>query len=163
MKAPDTAIKQFESAAEQAVERIRQWPKKAVRLFHHNDADGLTSGAVLTKAFNRAGFSVKGCCLEKPYPAILKKIFKDSGQLILFADFAGRIAPLIARLNSGKNLVVIIDHHPAVPSPDPTAPSCSSPTCWERRSWGCVLKTCSWRPDSLASTGPEPTPPRRSG
>lgn len=119
MKDSNTAIENFETAVIEAVKRIRQWPNKAVQIFHHNDADGLTSGAILSKSFKRAGFSIARCCLEKPYPEILKKVFLDSGRLIIFADFAGRIAPLIAELNAGKNLVIILDHHPAVSSTDP--------------------------------------------
>lgn len=119
MNDPDTAIIKFDAALKEAAERIRKWPEKAVRLFHHNDADGLTSGALLSKALKRAGFSVARYCLEKPYPAVLKKALSESGRLIFFADFAGRIAPLIAELNAGKNLVVIVDHHPATFSHDP--------------------------------------------
>ena len=44
-----------------------------VQIFHHNDSDGLSSGAILTRAFERAGFEVHRFCLEKPYPALLQK------------------------------------------------------------------------------------------
>ncbi len=53
---------------EKAIEQVRQWPKKEVRVFHHNDSDGLSSGAILTRAFERAGYGVHRFCLEKPYP-----------------------------------------------------------------------------------------------
>ena len=48
-----------------AIEEVRQWPKKEVRVFHHNDSDGLSSGAILTRAFERAGYGVHRFCLEK--------------------------------------------------------------------------------------------------
>ena len=119
MNNPNTAIIRFEIAANKAAQRVRKWPQKNVLLFHHNDADGLSSGAILSCALKRAGFSVYRTCLEKPYPAILKKILSSNGRLIIFADFAGRITPLISKLNTGKNMVVIVDHHPAVFSSDP--------------------------------------------
>lgn len=106
-------------AMERAVEKMRQWPDKTVQLFHHNDSDGLTSGAILTRAFERAGYGVRRFCLEKPYPAVLEKVFADKGGLIVFTDFAGRIAPLISDLNRGRNLVLILDHHKASPANDP--------------------------------------------
>lgn len=112
-------IIKFDAAAKQAAARIRQWPEKTIRLFHHNDADGLTSGAVLSTALERSGFFVTRHCLEKPYPSILEKVFCASGQLIFLTDFAGRISSLISELNAGKNLVVIVDHHPATLSQDP--------------------------------------------
>jgi single-stranded-DNA-specific exonuclease len=109
---------QLIAAMEKAIQEISRWPEKSIQLFHHNDSDGLTSGAILTRAFERKGFDVKRYCLEKPYPAVLKKIFKQEGKLIVFTDFAGRIAPLISDLNNGKNLTLILDHHKANPSTD---------------------------------------------
>ena len=102
-----------------AIEEVRRMPEKVVQVFHHNDSDGLTSGAILTRAFEREGFEVRRFCLEKPYPAVLEKVYEQSGKLIVFADFAGRIAPLLSELNQGRNLTLILDHHVAEPSTDP--------------------------------------------
>jgi len=104
---------------EEAIDQVKQWPQKVVQLFHHNDSDGLTSGAILTRAFERQGFQVRRFCLEKPYPAVLKKVFEQQGELIVFTDFAGRIAPLISDLNRGRNLTLILEHHKAAPATDP--------------------------------------------
>ena len=38
---------------------------------------------------------------------------------LVFADFAGRIAPLLSDLNRGRNLTLILDHHVAEASTDP--------------------------------------------
>jgi hypothetical protein len=103
----------------QAIAEVGQWPEKTVQVFHHNDADGITSGAILTRAFERQGFIVQRFCLEKPYPAVLKKVYEQEGRLIIFADFAGRIAPMISELNKGRNLTLILDHHVAEASTDP--------------------------------------------
>jgi single-stranded-DNA-specific exonuclease len=105
-------------AMEQAIREIKLWPQKTVQVFHHNDSDGLSSGAILTRAFERQGYQVRRFCLEKPYPAVLRKVFEQEGGLIVFADFAGRIAPLISDLNRGRNLTLILDHHVAEASTD---------------------------------------------
>lgn len=110
---------QLIDAMEKAIREVTKWPEKTVQLFHHNDSDGLTSGAILTRVFERKGFDVKRYCLEKPYPAVLKRVFQQEGKLIVFTDFAGRIAPLVSELNSGKNLTLILDHHKANPATDP--------------------------------------------
>jgi len=102
-----------------SIQEAMQWREKAVQIFHHNDADGLTSGAILTRAFEREGFKVRRFCLEKPYPAVLRKVFDQEGKLLVFADFAGRIAPLLSDLNRGRNLTLILDHHVAEASTDP--------------------------------------------
>lgn len=107
------------NAMENAIREVRGWPEKAVQVFHHNDADGLTSGAILTRAFERQGFKVRRFCLEKPYPAVLKKVYEQEGKILVFADFAGRIAPLLSELNKGRNLTLILDHHVAEASTDP--------------------------------------------
>ncbi|MFB0547121.1 MAG: hypothetical protein ACETWB_09440, partial [Anaerolineae bacterium] len=106
-------------AMERAIQEVRQWPQKAVQIFHHNDADGLTSGAILMRAFERQGFELHHFCLEKPYPAVLKKVYQQEGCILIFADFAGRIAPMISDLNGGRNLTLILDHHVAQASTDP--------------------------------------------
>lgn len=108
----------LKDAMASAAEELERMPERVVQLFHHNDADGLTSGAILTRAFERKGFEVRRFCLEKPYPAVLEKVYEQEGKIIVFADFAGRIAPLLSELNQGRNLTLILDHHIAEPSTD---------------------------------------------
>ena len=107
------------NAMDQAIQEIAKLPRKTVQVFHHNDSDGLTSGAILTCAFERQGFAVRRYCLEKPYPAVLEKVYEQQGELLVFADFAGRLAPLLSELNQGRNLTLILDHHVAEASTDP--------------------------------------------
>ena len=104
----------------EAAEALNQYSSDRISLFHHNDTDGLSSGALLISALKRTGYEITRYSLEKPYPQILERIFSDSDQIIIFADFAGKIAPLISKLNNGKNLVVILDHHPAETVDDPS-------------------------------------------
>jgi hypothetical protein len=106
------------TAMEAAVAEVERWPAAKARVLHHNDADGLSSAAVLSRAFDRFGLGVDRVCLEKPFPVVLEKIFEQEGELIVLTDFAGRIAPLISDLNRGRNLVLILDHHKAVAATD---------------------------------------------
>ncbi|MCP4627092.1 MAG: DHH family phosphoesterase [bacterium] len=110
---------QLITAMQNAIGEVRQWPQKEVQIFHHNDSDGLSSGAILTRTFERAGYDIKRFCLEKPYPALLQKVYEQRGQIIIFADFAGRIAPMLSDLNQERNLTLILDHHVAEASTDP--------------------------------------------
>jgi len=106
-------------AMENAIQALKNWPDKTIYLFHHNDADGLSSGAILLRAFDRQGFKVKRFCIEKPYPALLNKIYRMDGCIFVFADFAGRIGPVLSELNKGRNLTLILDHHVAEAATDP--------------------------------------------
>ncbi len=112
-------LDQLIEAMEKAIQEVRQWPEKIVHLFHHNDADGLSSGAILSQAFAREGFEVRRYCLEKPYPAVLKRVYEQEGRIFIFADFAGRIAPILSELNGERNLTLILDHHVAEASTNP--------------------------------------------
>ena len=101
------------AAMEIAIAEIDRRSDNRVQILHHNDADGLSSAAILTRAFERKNFDVHRVCLEKPYPKVLEAVFCSKEQLIVFTDFCGRIAPLISDLNRGRNLVLILDHHKA--------------------------------------------------
>ena len=80
---------------------------------------GLLQAQYSRCALERQGYKVQRFCLEKPYPAVLKKIYEQEGGIVIFADFAGRIAPMLSDLNKGRNLTLILDHHVAEASTDP--------------------------------------------
>jgi hypothetical protein len=103
---------------EHSIQAIKAWPDETIQLFHHNDSDGLSSGAILTRAFERQGYTVKRFCLEKPYPKVLQQVYEQEERILVFTDFAGRIAPLLSELNKGRNLTLILDHHVAEASTD---------------------------------------------
>ena len=111
-------IDKFLKEMEKAVSALKKETEKEIVLFHHNDTDGISSGTILIDALTEAGFKVSNYPLEKPYPQVLEKVFSKDGQIIIFTDFAGKIAPLISSLNKQKNLVIILDHHPAEPVDD---------------------------------------------
>jgi hypothetical protein len=113
-------IHSLSEAMEQAAHTLSAAAAKDVTLVHHNDTDGLSSGTILLSALEQSGYRTTRFSLEKPYPQVLESLLARKGGIIIFADFAGRIAPLISRINQGRNLVIILDHHPASPSADPS-------------------------------------------
>ncbi len=87
---------------------------KEVTLVHHNDADGLTAGAVLETALTRDGFHVKRIALERIHPPIVERIHdRAAGHPVVYTDLAGRAAPVICELNRDRSFTLILDHHPA--------------------------------------------------
>lgn len=106
-------VEELVCAMEDAVVALKKNASREVTLFHHNDTDGLSSGTILLNAFTLIGYETSRFSLEKPYPQVLEKILTKKNQIIIFADFAGRIAPLISKINDGNNFVIILDHHPA--------------------------------------------------
>jgi len=112
-------VKELLDSMEKGLALMDSHPGKDVLLFHHNDTDGLSSGSLLTRALELVGFNVSRYSLEKPYPQVLDKVFREEGRIVIFTDFAGKIAPHISRMNKGRNLVLILDHHPAEDVDDP--------------------------------------------
>lgn len=55
---------EYLEAVREALEELRKRGEKEVVLVHHNDADGLSSAAVLQVALSRAGFEVLRIPLE---------------------------------------------------------------------------------------------------
>jgi hypothetical protein len=82
-----------------------------VALVHHNDADGLTSAAVLETALTRAGFSVHRICIERVHPPIVARIHEQFPMTIFYVDLGGQAAPVISDANQGKRTTLILDHH----------------------------------------------------
>lgn len=86
-----------------------------VVLLHHNDCDGLTSGAILQHAFERLHLKVLRYCLEKPYPLALKEIFNNPllspNSAFVFVDFASGMLKIIEKLNTAALPIFVIDHH----------------------------------------------------
>ncbi|RLG83963.1 MAG: phosphoesterase [Thermoprotei archaeon] len=98
---------------------VKNYDKDKIVLAHHNDADGLSSAAILIESLNRLGIKVENIPLERVHPLIVKRIIDKYEELILFADLGAGAAPVISKINSGKNTIIIIDHHhtPGVKDP----------------------------------------------
>ncbi len=106
-----------------SVDAAARWfcalPAKEVVLIHHNDADGLSSGAILFSAFNRAQKRVRRIALEKPYPAALKSVIESIDEcrdtVLVLTDFSSGMLPTIEEMRPKELSVLILDHHQILP------------------------------------------------
>jgi hypothetical protein len=101
----------FEKKAHVAISELRGMKSAEISLVHHDDADGLCSGAIMKAALEREGFGVKAFCLEKIYPEVVEDVHEGSGATIFYSDIGSAHADFISKVNSGRNLTVILDHH----------------------------------------------------
>jgi single-stranded-DNA-specific exonuclease len=92
------------------IDRIRAAGSE-ITLVHHNDADGLTSAAVLQTCLTRAGFSVRRICIERVHPPIVARIHAQSPSTIFYVDLGAQAAPEISTINDGRHTTIILDHH----------------------------------------------------
>lgn len=114
----------FKSELKNAVKFVESGSFKEAILLHHNDTDGLCSGAIINKALQRRQIDVRRFSLEKPYPEALQKIFDGQliaeGQLVVFADFGSGMLDQISGINKGRYKILVLDHHDVCEINDPT-------------------------------------------
>ena len=113
------SFKEFGEKAATAISELRKTKTKEIVLVHHDDADGLCSGAIMKAALEREGYKVKAFCLEKVYPEVVEDLHKSREKIIFYSDIGSAHADFISEVNSSRNLTIILDHHDPMPSKDP--------------------------------------------
>jgi hypothetical protein len=101
----------LEAQLQEAVRRLRAARATSALLIHHNDADGLTSGALLSLALTAEGCALERLAVEKIFPEVLAAIHARRAPVIVYADLAGQNAGAIAALADGEACTLILDHH----------------------------------------------------
>ena len=82
----------------------------AVRIISHLDADGLSSAAILTKAFKRLNKKFALTIVKQLSPNILSQFRAESYETFLFVDLgSGNLEDIKEAINAKK--VIILDHH----------------------------------------------------
>ena len=104
-------LEDFEKGAAEAISEVRKARPKAITVVHHDDADGLCSAAIIKTAFNREGFEVRTLCLEKVYPEVVEDLHKEKDDPIVYSDIGSAHADFISKVNRGRRLTIILDHH----------------------------------------------------
>ena len=108
-------IEEFREAMKGAAASLRDAPGRDIALVHHNDTDGITSGAILRKSLMRAGFAVENIPVERVHPSFLPAIHIPGRRLILYADLGGQAADVISRhIPEDSRVIVIGEHEPRV-------------------------------------------------
>ena len=101
----------FEKRAVAATSELKKSKPQEIMLVHHDDADGLCSAGILKTALEREGVRVKTFSLEKVYTEVIRDLHERKGGTIVYSDIGSAHADLISKVNSGKNLAIILDHH----------------------------------------------------
>jgi single-stranded DNA-specific DHH superfamily exonuclease len=95
-------------------EEIKKYEGEKITIVHHNDADGLTSGAILSRFCECINKEPELICIEKVHPRIIERIHEGKeDEIIFYTDLAGLAAKMIDKIDANRNKVIIIDHHPA--------------------------------------------------
>jgi len=106
-------IKAFDESVKSASKLLKNFSSRRATIVHHNDADGVASGAVLRRGLEREGFAVEHIPLERLHPSYLPKIHTIDRKLILYSDLGASLEALIGQSKREESLVLILDHHPS--------------------------------------------------
>lgn len=112
-------LARFQSRLNQAKNRLEEYPGKHALIFHHDEADGLTSAALAKLALEKAGLATELVCLDKLYPEVVADVGARPGLVVAYVDLGSDHVDLLSRLNKARNLVILLDHHDTRDLPDP--------------------------------------------
>lgn len=104
---------------ERAAGLVRRRRGEALLVFH-DDADGISAGAIAYEALRRAGWSVRPVCVEKLMDQVIRRVHEVAQDLVVYVDIGSPHADRISEANRGRLPVIILDHHDPVEVNDPT-------------------------------------------
>ena len=105
-------FEKFMEAQKGAVAYLKSFPHREAAIVHHNDTDGIASGAILKEALRREGYRTENIPIERVHPAFLLRIHTKERKIILYADLGSQAGSFISgRVREGTG-VIILDHHP---------------------------------------------------
>jgi hypothetical protein len=107
------SFEEFGEKAANAISELRKTKTKELILVHHDDADGLCSGAIMKATLEREGYKVKTFCLEKIYPEDIEDLHKnrEKNHILFRHRFSSRRFYLRSQLQPQLN------HHSGSPRP----------------------------------------------
>ncbi len=109
------ALEKFLEAQRKAVKCVRNLSHRRATIVHHNDTDGISSGAILKEALRREGFQTENIPIERVHPSFLPKIHIAKRKVIFYADLGSQAAEKIGQEARDGTSVIILDHHPPLP------------------------------------------------
>jgi single-stranded-DNA-specific exonuclease len=102
----------FMEAQREAVAYLKSFPHRTAAIVHHNDTDGIASGAILKQALLREGYQTENIPIERVHPSFLPRIHTTGRKIILYADLGSQMGSLISSWALNGTGVIILDHHP---------------------------------------------------
>lgn len=86
---------------------------------HHDEADGLCSGAITKVALEGMGLRTRLICLDKLYPEVVKEIEAGSRRVVAYSDIGSGHIEWLRKWNKTNNLILALDHHDTTEATDP--------------------------------------------
>ncbi|OYT27637.1 MAG: hypothetical protein B6U95_05865 [Thermofilum sp. ex4484_82] len=89
----------FMEDIKKAIESLRENLTQEAFLIYHDDADGITSAAILKESLKNIGLGVRMICLEKLYPQVVQDLHAKRGRIFFYVDIAAAHAEFLSKIN----------------------------------------------------------------
>ena len=116
---PTTNLNSFQNRLIAAKDAVAQSDLETAVVLHHDEADGLCSGALTKSALETLGLQTRLICLDKLYPEVVKEIESGPRRVIAYSDIGSGHVNWLVKWNETKNLILTLDHHDTADSGDP--------------------------------------------
>ena len=89
-------------------------------VLHHDEADGLCSGALTKIALEKIGLKTRLICLDKLYPEVVRDIQSGPRRVVAYSDIGSGHIDWLSKWNKSKSLILTLDHHDTKEIADPS-------------------------------------------
>lgn len=113
------SLKAFQARIGAAISAIQASMAKEAIVFHHDEADGLTSAALTKLALEKLGLHPRLICLDKLYPEIVRDVQSDRPRVVAYVDLGSGHVDWLSKANTANNVILVLDHHDTSPKKDP--------------------------------------------
>ncbi|MEE8402233.1 MAG: DHH family phosphoesterase [Candidatus Hydrothermarchaeaceae archaeon] len=101
--------REFKEASRLLMEHLQNG--EVPKIITHNDADGLTAGAIAHGSILREGYPAQTRVVKQLEEDIIVELAKEDPRLVIFTDMGSSQLPEIKNHLLDKTFVIVIDHH----------------------------------------------------
>ncbi len=80
-------------------------------VLHHDEADGLSSGALTKLALERLGLDTRLICVDKLYPEVVEDVEGGSQKVLAYSDIGSAHMDWLIEHNRSRSIILTLDHH----------------------------------------------------
>lgn len=88
-------------------------------VLHHDEADGLCSGALTKIALEELSLKTRLICLDKLYPEVVRDIESGPQRVVAYSDIGSGHVDWLGKWNQSNSLILTLDHHDTKEIADP--------------------------------------------
>ena len=88
-------------------------------VLHHDEADGLSSGALTKLALERLGLDTRLVCIDKLYPEVVEDVEGGIQSVVAYSDIGSAHMDWLVAHNKSRSIILSLDHHDTSKQEDP--------------------------------------------